>query len=212
MKTRVTCRHCELQPDLREHVDSKIEGLARYFDRVDEANVVFTTEGHRCIADITVHASRAVISSEQTADDLRSAFDRSMEKVERQIRRYKERIRNHKGVEATADVAAAYAGASMEDLGIVPEKLSSKTMTPDEAFERAVGTGSRVPGLHELRDRDGQRDLPRHDGDYGLVEPGDGTRAAPCARRAASLRRGKTVNEELTVQAVVTSDGRPVCP
>lgn len=172
MRTRVTCRHCELGPELKEHVDSKIEGLSHYFDRVDEAHVVFTTEGHRCIADITVHASRAVISSEQTADDLRSAFDRSIEKVERQVRRYKERIRSHKGVEKTADVAMASAGASMEDLGIVPEKLASQTMTPAEAFAELdelkvaflVFMNSETDSINVIYRRD--------DGDYGLVEPG----------------------------------------
>ena len=172
MRTRVTCRHCELGPELKAHVDSKIEGLARYFDRVDEAHIVFTTEGHRCIADITVHASRAVISSEQTADDLRSAFDRSLDKVERQIRRYKERIRNHKGVETTADVAMSSAGASMEELGIVPEKLASKTMTPAEAFVELdelkvaflVFMNSETDRINVIYRRD--------DGDYGLVEPG----------------------------------------
>ena len=172
MKIRVTCRHCELDPALKQHVDEKLEHLAHYFDRVDEAHVVFTTEGHRCIADVTVHATRVVISSEQTADDLRSAFDRSMEKVERQIRRHKERVRHHKGVEATADVAKSMAGASMSDLGIVPEKLASKAMTPDAAFRELdelkvaflVFLNSETDKINVIYRRD--------DGDYGLVEPG----------------------------------------
>ena len=171
MRTKITCRHCELEPGLKDHVESKIEHLSRYFDRVDEAHIVFQTEGHRCIADITVHASRAVISSEQTADDMRSAFDRSMEKVERQIRRYKERIRNHKGVDTTADVAMASGGASMEDIGIVPEKLASKSMTADEAFKELeelkvaflVFMNSETNTVNVIYRRD--------DGDFGLVEP-----------------------------------------
>lgn len=173
MRTRVTCRHCELEPELKEHVDSKLERLSRYFDRVDEAHVVFTTEGHRCIADVTVHASRAVISSEQTADDLRSAFDRSIDKVERQIRRYKERVRNHKGVDTTAEVAMASAGASMEDLGIVPEKLSSKAMTPDEAFSELEEL--KVAFLVFMNSENEKINViyRRNDGDYGLVEPGE---------------------------------------
>jgi putative sigma-54 modulation protein len=171
MKTRVTCRHCELDSALKQHVDAKLEHLAHYFDRVDEAHVVFTTEGHRCIADVTVHATRAVISSEQMADDLRSAFDRSMEKVERQIRRHKERIRHHKGVERTADVAMAMAGATMDDLGIVPEKLASKAMTPADAFKELdelkvaflVFMNSETDKINVI--------YRRNDGDYGLVEP-----------------------------------------
>ena len=166
MRTRVTCRHCELEPELKEHVDSKLERLSRYFDRVDEAHVVFTTEGHRCIADVTVHASRAVISSEQTADDLRSAFDRSIDKVERQIRRYKERVRNHKGVDTTAEVAMASAGASME-------KLSSKAMTPDEAFSELEEL--KVAFLVFMNSENEKINViyRRNDGDYGLVEPGE---------------------------------------
>jgi putative sigma-54 modulation protein len=171
MRTKVTCRHCELEPGLREHVEDRIEKLSRYFDRVDEAHVVFQSEGHRCIADVTVHASRAVISSEQTADDMRSAFDRSLEKVERQIRRYKERIRSHKGVDATAEVAMSSGGVSMEDLGIVPEKLASRAMTPDEAFRELeelkvaflVFTNSETDSVNVIYRRD--------DGDFGLVEP-----------------------------------------
>jgi putative sigma-54 modulation protein len=171
MRIRVTCRHCELEPGLKEHVDEKVEHLARYFDRVDEAHVVFDSEGHRCIADVTVHASRAVISSEQTADDMRSAFDRAMEKVERQVRRHKERIRNHKGVEATADVAMKSGGASLDELGIVPEKLATKPMTPEEAFGELdelqvaflVFMNSETDKVNVIYRRD--------DGDYGLVEP-----------------------------------------
>jgi putative sigma-54 modulation protein len=171
MRIRVTCRHCELEPGLKEHVEEKVEHLARYFDRVDEAHVVFDSEGHRCIADVTVHASRAVISSEQTADDMRSAFDRSMEKVERQVRRHKERIRNHKGVEATADVAAVSGGSSLDALGIVPEKLAAKPMTPEEAFGELdelqvaflVFMNSETDRVNVIYRRD--------DGDYGLVEP-----------------------------------------
>ena len=171
MRTKITCRHCELEPGLKDHVENKIEHLSRYFDRVDEAHIVFQTEGHRCIADITVHASRAVISSEQTADDMRSAFDRSLEKVERQIRRYKERVRNHKGVDTTADVAMASGGASMEDIGIVPEKLASKSMTADEAFKELeelkvaflVFMNSETNTVNVIYRRD--------DGDFGLVEP-----------------------------------------
>jgi putative sigma-54 modulation protein len=171
MRITITCRHCELEPALRTHVEDKVSHLARYFDRVDEAHVVFQIEGHRSIADITVHASRAVISSEQSADDLRSAFDRSIDKVERQIRRYKERIRHHKGVETTASAAEASAGVSLEDLGIVPESLASREMTAAEAFSELeelragflVFMNSETDSVNVIYRRD--------DGDYGLVEP-----------------------------------------
>ncbi len=171
MRITVTCRNCELEPELRTYIDDKVSHLAHYFDRVDEAHVVLQTEGHRCIADVTVHASRAVISSEQVADEMRSAFDRSIDKVERQIRKYKERVRHHKGVDATADVAMSSNGVSLDELGIVPERLGSEAMTPDEAFSELeelqvaffVFTNAETSKVNVI--------YRRGDGDYGLVEP-----------------------------------------
>ena len=171
MRITVTCRNCELEPALRTYIDDKVSRLAHYFDRVDEAHIVLQTEGHRCIADVTVHASRAVISSEQPADDMRSAFDRSIEKVERQIRKYKERVRHHKGVDATADVAMVSGGVSLDELGIVPERLASEPMTPAEAFSELeelqvaffVFMNSETDKVNVI--------YRRGDGDYGLVEP-----------------------------------------
>lgn len=171
MRITVTCRNCELEPALRTYIDDKVSRLARYFDRVDEAHIVLQTEGHRCIADVTVHASRVVISSEQAADDMRSAFDRSIEKVERQIRKHKERVRHHKGVDATADVAMVSGGVSLDELGIVPERLASEAMTPAEAFSELeelqvaffVFVNSETDKVNVI--------YRRGDGDYGLVEP-----------------------------------------
>ncbi|MBN2564533.1 MAG: ribosome-associated translation inhibitor RaiA [Candidatus Eisenbacteria bacterium] len=173
MRIIITCRHCEMDPDLKDYVEDKVSRLARYFDRVDEAHVVFEAEGHRRIAGVTVHASRAVISSEQTADDMRSAFDRSMEKVERQIRRYKGRVRNHKGVEPTADVAAQAGGVALESLGIVPESLASKSMTAAEAFSELEELG--VAFLVFVNTETDRISViyRRGDGDYGLVEPAE---------------------------------------
>jgi putative sigma-54 modulation protein len=162
-----------MDADLRDYVEDKMGKLSRYFDRVDEAHVVFDAEGHRRIADLTVHASRAIISSEQTADDMRSAFDRAFEKVERQIRRYKERVRNHKGVEPTSDVAAQVGGVSFESLGIVPESLATKVMAPAEAFTELEDLGvSFLVFLNRETDRVSVI-YRRGDGDYGLVEPAE---------------------------------------
>lgn len=173
MNVRITCRHCELDPDLKTYVEEKVERLAHYFDRVDEAHIVLQAEGHRRIADVTVHASRAVVSSEQSADDLRTAFDRAVDKVERQIRRYKERIRSHKGAEPTAEVAMSGGGVAFEKLGLVPEALASTAMTPEEAFVQLDEL--KVAFLVFLNTETDKVNViyRRNDGDYGLVEPGE---------------------------------------
>jgi len=173
MQIRITARHCDLEPGLKEHVESKVEHLAHYFDRVDEANVVFEQEGHRKIADLTVHASRVVVSSEQEADDFRSAFDRAVEKVERQIRRHKDRVRSRKGRNATSKVAEEAGGVAPEEVGILPEELASSRMTPEEAFTELAELGARFLVFWNTRTDKVNVVYRRDDGDYGLVEPRD---------------------------------------
>jgi putative sigma-54 modulation protein len=173
VRTDITCRHCQMDPELKSYVEEKISHLAHYFDRVDEAHVVFEAEGHRRIAGVTVHASRAVISSEQSAEDMRTAFDRTIDKVERQIRRYKGRVRNHKGVEPTADVAEQAGGVALEHLGIMPESLASKAMAPSEAFAELEELGVSFLVFINTETERVSVIYRRGDGDYGLVEPAE---------------------------------------
>jgi putative sigma-54 modulation protein len=117
MKIRVTARHLDLEPSLKVYVEEKINHLSRFFDRIDEAHVVISAEGHRRIADVTVHAARAIISSEQEADDVRAAFDRALERVERQLRRHKDRVRNMKHGPDTSEAAEMLGGAVAGSFG-----------------------------------------------------------------------------------------------
>ncbi len=171
MLIKITARHFDLDPGLKEHVESKVEHLAHYFDRVDEAHVVFEQEGHRKIADLTVHASRVVVSSEQEADDFRSAFDRAVEKVERQIRRHKERVRNRKGRHPASEVAEAADGIAPEEIGILPEEIAASRMSPEEAFEQLAELGARFLVFWNTETEMVNVVYRRDDGDYGLVAP-----------------------------------------
>ncbi len=171
MQIRITARHFDLDAGLREHVESKMEHLAHYFDRVDEAHVVFEQEGHRKIADVTVHASRVVVSSEQSADDFRSAFDRAVEKVERQIRRHKERVRSRKGKAGTAEAAEVAGGVAPEEVGVLPEEIAASRMTAEEAFAELAELGARFLVFWNTESDSVNVVYRRDDGDYGLVEP-----------------------------------------
>ena len=172
MQVHITARHFEMEPGLKEYVEYKVSHLSHYFDRVDEAHVVLEAEGHRMIAGVTVHASRAVISSEQEATDIRSAFDRAVEKVERQIRRYKDRLRRRKGGESVADFAEVAGGTAPEELGIIPEELAKRPMTTEQAFSELADTGVRFLVFWNSDTETVNVIYRRDDGDFGIVEPG----------------------------------------
>lgn len=173
MKVRITARHFDLDPDLKEYVEDKVEHLAHYFDRVDEANVVLEAEGHRRRAVVTVHASRVVLSSEQEADEVRTAFDKAIDKVERRVRRHKDKIRNRKYVEATAEVAEMAGGVAPDQLGIVKEELLSHPMTPEEALNELDSLRIRFLAFNNSETGKVNVIYRRDDGNYGLVEPED---------------------------------------
>jgi putative sigma-54 modulation protein len=173
MNIRVTARHTDMGSDLRDYVEERVARLARYFDRVDEAHVVLAAEGHRKIADVTVHASRLTVSSEQSAADLRSAFDLALDKVERQIRRHKDRVRNHKGRASTAVVAERVAEEVPGEPGIVPEALAGAPMTAEEALARLDDLGTRFLVFWNSGTEKVNVVYRRDDGNFGLVEPED---------------------------------------
>ncbi len=202
MIIRVTARHMDLEPSLKAYVEDKLNHLSRFFDRVDEAHVVLTLEGHRTTADVTVHASKAIISSEQEADDVRGAFDRALERVERQLRRHKDRVRNQKHGPDTSEAAELLDGAVTASVGIVPEASAATPMTPEEALARARRGERGVPRVPELRDREDQRHVPpgRRAVRTGRAHEAERPRAAgrrasgaPCGwrtRRGAPEHRG----------------------
>jgi len=172
MKTMVTARHFDLEPDFKAYIEGKVEHLAHYFDRVDEAHVVLETERHRHTADVTVHASRAVISSEQVADDMRTAFDRAIDKVERQIRRYKSRLRDSKRGESAPEVARTAGGVPYgQMIGMVPEGYAARPMTPEDAFREMESMDAAFLVFQNSETDRVNVIYRRSDGDFGLLEP-----------------------------------------
>lgn len=97
MKVRVSGKQIEIGAALPEHVRQRLElALSKHFDRGGEANVVFSHEGHGYRADCTAHLdSGVVLKAQGEAGDAHHAFDVALDRLEKQIRRYKRKIRNH---------------------------------------------------------------------------------------------------------------------
>jgi ribosomal subunit interface protein len=97
MKVRVSGKQIEIGAALPDHVRQRVEAaLGKHFDGGGEANVVFSHEGSGFRADCTAHLdSGVVLKSQGEAVDAQHAFDASLERLEKQIRRYKRKLRNH---------------------------------------------------------------------------------------------------------------------
>jgi putative sigma-54 modulation protein len=98
MNLSVTFRHMEATDALKEYARERLERIRKYFPDPITAHVVLATErGFHHDADvmITLH-NGIVIKGHESTEDMYSSIDLVMAKIERQLRRYKERIRNHK--------------------------------------------------------------------------------------------------------------------
>jgi len=95
MQINITGHHVEVTPALRAYVTEKMQRLTRHFDQVNSIHVILNVEKLQQQAEATVNAGGRTIFATQTARDMYASIDGLIDKLDRQVRRYKDRITNH---------------------------------------------------------------------------------------------------------------------
>ncbi len=98
MQIQISGKQLEISEQLRSHVESRLsKGVERYFANPIEAHVVFSRSGSTSIrADCSVHVGHGIHAhSHAEADELTAGFDAASDRLEKQLRRYKRRLRDH---------------------------------------------------------------------------------------------------------------------
>ena len=95
MQINVTGHHVEVSPALRTYVSEKMQRLSRHFDHVISINVILTVEKHRNDAEATVHTAGKSLFANASDVDMYAAIDSLIDKLDKQVRRHKDRLRNH---------------------------------------------------------------------------------------------------------------------
>lgn len=97
MQVTVSGRHMGVSDDVRQHCVAKAERLHRFYDRIQSIEMILDGHDGEHSAEVIVHldGSPPFVAS-QDHEDLYASVDLLMDKIERQIRRHKERIRNRK--------------------------------------------------------------------------------------------------------------------
>jgi putative sigma-54 modulation protein len=93
----ITCRHGDINEELRDYVSQKADKLLNYFERVTAIGVTVDFENDRVMVEIIVDAEhKHDFVASDSGDDVRATFDRTLHKMEQQIRRYKEKLQDHR--------------------------------------------------------------------------------------------------------------------
>lgn len=95
MQINLTGHHVDVTPPLREYVNSKIERLERHFDHVTNIHVVLSVEKLRHKAEATVQLSGGSLFADSTQADMYAAIDSLVDKLDRQVKKHKEKMTNH---------------------------------------------------------------------------------------------------------------------
>ena len=109
MQIELTTRHGHISDDTREFLTRKAEKLLTYFERVTAITVTVDFENtHLIKVEILVDAEhKHDFVASDAGEDVVATFDRVMHKMEQQIRKYKEKIQDHKGDKPLRDMAIA---------------------------------------------------------------------------------------------------------
>ncbi len=180
MNVTVTGRHMDLTDALKTYVMGGLDKLKTHFDRVIDADVVLSIEKHRQIAEVNLHANGIRIHGKETSSDMYASVDAVLQKIDKQVRRYKDRINRHQPLTAKEERAYQHhvielgeeaAVQTAEHKVVFREKVPLRPMQVDEAAMQLELV--EVTFLLFLNVETQQINLiyARGDGTYGVIEP-----------------------------------------
>lgn len=113
VEIEVTGQHIDIGNALRQRVEEMLsDAIEKYFDRPAQARVAFTHEGSGYGCDVTAHLnSGIVLRAEGRAEDIHASFDSAVAKIEKRVRRYKRRLKDHHANNAKTGLPALEAAA-----------------------------------------------------------------------------------------------------
>jgi putative sigma-54 modulation protein len=183
MRVTVTFRNTDATEALKAYVEEKVMKVRRFLDRAIEGHVVLSVEKFRHVADITLHVGGITLRAEEVTEDMYSAIDCAMDKLDRQVRRYKEKITRHKpnhhgnhGEEHRAVPAHVVETDPLAEDGlhriVRTENYFIKPMSVEEAAMQLDLIDHQFLVFTDALTRDVKVLYRRKDGNYGLIETG----------------------------------------
>ena len=174
MQTSVTFKNLDPSDHLKAYVSEKLDRFDRLLDNPAEANVVLSVEKFRHIAEINIVGDRLNIIGREEINDMYSAIDMVLDKLEKQIKKNKQKSRNRRTETNIKEISERAAMATVED-DLTPQihvqPIEYKPMDVEEAVMQMelvndsflVFTDAKTEKVNVL--------YRRRDGHFGLIQP-----------------------------------------
>ena len=175
MQTSVTFKNLDPSEHLKAYVSEKLDRFDRFLDNPAEANVVLTVEKFRHIAEINIAGDKLNINGKEETIDMYSAIDMTLDKLEKQIKKSKEKIRERRLASKGRNRSILEDVENLRDdeseREIIVRNIYYKPMDVEEAVLQMdlvednflVFTNARSDQVNVL--------YRRKDGHYGLIQP-----------------------------------------
>ncbi len=183
-KIETVARNMRLTDNVRDYVEKKVAKLDRHLQEIDEIRVEVShaksarSATDRQVAQITAHGKRFILRTEERADDIHAAFDTALDKMMRQVERYKGKHYHGRGDGRTAaDVVEEDLPVDEETGQLLPligrrKKFIVLPMNEDEAIEQMRLLGHDNFFIFFNAEKNSIQILyRRRNGTYGLIEP-----------------------------------------
>jgi putative sigma-54 modulation protein len=100
MNLTISGHHLDVTPAIREYVQNKLERITRHFDQVIDSHVILcidnlTEKDKRQQAEINLRVAGKIVHVTSAAHDLYAAIDMLMDRLDRQVQKYKQMLQNH---------------------------------------------------------------------------------------------------------------------
>ena len=104
MQVSLSGHHVEITESMRNYVHEKVEKLDRHFDQALDIHIVLTVEKLRHKAEATLHVSGSNLHADDVQEDMYAAIDGLIDKLDRQGKKHKEKLKSHRNRGAAAEL------------------------------------------------------------------------------------------------------------
>lgn len=187
MRYQITGKQIDIGEALQTHVKTEMgDVFSKYAGRPTDANIIFSKSGHEFVCEAVVHLSTGLTAQAKgTSPEIYAAFDSASEKMEKQLRRYKRRLKDHHKERSQpvelSDAGSYILAAKDETEETEPDGVTSMIVAEMETKIQSISVGEAVmqmeiadaPVLVFRNERHGGVNVVyrREDGNIGWIDP-----------------------------------------
>lgn len=171
MKIQITGRHLRVTPALKSYISKKFSKAEKFFKKITWAQVMLSVEKRSHKVEVVLHAGKQTLRALAAAADLYAAVDLASDKIDAQLRKYKERLKERQRKAPSASKITA------EDMDPAPvrfsvvKRVSLEPMSAADAAQEMDRLGYNFWMYHDSESRQISVIFRRLDDSFGLIQP-----------------------------------------